>query len=144
MKLPFRSGEEYPEVTINEEIMLTINNCSPFMRPGRPNTSSFPKDLRENNLDNLAPRFGSDLDGTIEKNPRHSTAMLRVFRLRPVQRWLEDGMRDVQVIFSQVLKKRKKLGWAHENWKRLFHSVWRFTTKTNDVSIHIQDLDAIP
>jgi len=57
-------------------------------------------DLRENTLDNLAPRFGSDLDGTIEKNPRHSTAMLRVFRLRPVQRWPEDWMRDVQVIFS--------------------------------------------
>ena len=52
------------------------------------------KDLRENTLDNIAPRFGSDLDGTIEKNPRHSTAMLRVFRLRPVQRWPEDWMRD--------------------------------------------------
>ena len=60
------------------------------------------KDLRENNLDNIAPRFGSDLDGTIEENPRPSTAMLRVFRLRPVQRWPKDGMRDVQVIFSQV------------------------------------------
>jgi len=43
------------------------------------------KDLRENNLDTIAPRFGSDLNGTIEKHPRHSTAMLRVFRLRPVQ-----------------------------------------------------------
>ena len=42
------------------------------------------KDLRENNLDNIAPRFGSDLDGTIEENPRHSTAMLRIFRLRSV------------------------------------------------------------
>ena len=52
------------------------------------------KDLRENTLDNIAPRFGSDLDRTIEKNPRHSTAMLRVFRLRPVQRWPEDWMRD--------------------------------------------------
>ena len=61
------------------------------------------KDLRENNLDNIGPRFGSDLDGTIEENPRPSTAMLRVFRLRPVQRWPKDGMRDVQVIFSQVL-----------------------------------------
>ncbi len=29
--------------------------------------------------------------------------MSRVFRLRPVQRWPEDWMRDVQVIFSQVL-----------------------------------------
>ena len=47
------------------------------------------KDLRENNLDNIAPRFGSDLDGTIEENPRPGTAMLRVFRLRPVQRWPE-------------------------------------------------------
>ncbi|MCZ6799168.1 MAG: hypothetical protein O7F12_01640, partial [Nitrospirae bacterium] len=51
----------------------------------------------------FATRFGSDLDGTIEENPRHSTAMVRVFRLRPVQRWPEDWMRDVQVIFSQVL-----------------------------------------
>ncbi len=67
----------------------------------------FPKDLRENNLGNIAPRFGSDLDGTIEENPRHSTAMLRVFRLRPVQRWPEDGMRDVQAIFSQVLRSTK-------------------------------------
>jgi len=62
------------------------------------------KDLRENNLINIAPRFGSDLDGTIEKHSRHSTAMVRVFRLRPVQRWPEDWMRDVQVMFSQVLK----------------------------------------
>ncbi len=61
------------------------------------------EDLRENNLDNMAPRFGSDLDGTIEKYPKHSTAMLRDFRLRPVQRWPEDWMRDVQVIFAQVL-----------------------------------------
>jgi len=52
------------------------------------------KDLRENNLINIAPKFGSDLDGTIEKNSRHSTAMVRVFRLRPVQRWPEDWMRD--------------------------------------------------
>ena len=44
-----------------------------------------PKDLRENNLINIAPRFGLDLDGTIEKNSRHSTAMVRVFRLRLVQ-----------------------------------------------------------
>ena len=53
-----------------------------------------PKDLRENNLVNIAPRFGSDLDGTIEKHSRPSTAMVRVFRLRPVQRWPEDWMRD--------------------------------------------------
>jgi hypothetical protein len=64
------------------------------------------KDLRENNVNNFAPRFGLDLDGTIEKNPRPSTAMLRVFRLRPVQRWPKDGMRDVQVIFSQVLSQK--------------------------------------
>jgi len=44
------------------------------------------KDTREHNLTNIAPRFGSDLDGTSEKNSRHSTAMVRVFRLRPVQR----------------------------------------------------------
>ena len=57
------------------------------------------KDLRENNLNNFAPRFGLDLDGTIEKNPRHSTAMLRVFRLRPVQRWPEDWMRNCSSYF---------------------------------------------
>jgi len=65
--------------------------------------------LRKNNLDDIAPRFGSDLDGTIEKDPRHSTAMLRGFRLRPVQRWHEDWMRDVQVIYSQVLTDKKIL-----------------------------------
>ncbi len=29
--------------------------------------------------------------------------MARVFRLRPVQRWAKDWIRNVQVIFSQVL-----------------------------------------
>jgi len=38
-----------------------------------------PKDLRKNNLDKVETRFGSDLDGTIEKKLRHHTAMLRVF-----------------------------------------------------------------
>ncbi len=57
------------------------------------------KALRENTLDNIAPRFGSDLDGTIEKNPRYSTAILRVFRLRPIQRWPEDWMRDCPSYF---------------------------------------------
>ncbi len=52
------------------------------------------KDPRENNLTNIAPRLGLDLDGTIEKHSRHSIAMVRVFRLRPVQRWPEDWMRD--------------------------------------------------
>ncbi len=61
-------------------------------------------------MDNIAPRFGSDLDGTIEENPRLSTAMLRGFRLRSIQRWPEDWMRDVQVLFSQVLSKKCLLG----------------------------------
>ena len=61
------------------------------------------KDLRENNLIDIASRFGSDLDGTIEKNSRPSTAMVRVFRLRPVQRRPEDWRDIVQVMFSQVL-----------------------------------------
>ena len=83
-----------------------------------PNVSSFScvmeiyfclKDLRENNLDNIAPRFGSDLDGTIEKNPRHSTAMLRVCRLRPVQRWPEDWMRDCPNYFLSGPKYIKRL-----------------------------------
>jgi hypothetical protein len=40
--------------------------------------------------------------------------MLRVFRLRPVQRWPEDWMRDVQVIFSQVLRwSTRVVRWAH-------------------------------
>ena len=59
--------------------------------------------MRENNLSTFATRFGSDLDGTIAEKPKHSRAMVRVFRLRRVQRWLEDWMRNVQVIFSQVL-----------------------------------------
>ena len=63
-----------------------------------------PKDLSRNNMNNLAPRFGSDLDGTIEKKPRHSPAMLRFFRLRRVQKWPEDRMRDGHVISWQVLR----------------------------------------
>ena len=59
---------------------------------------TFTKDLSRNNMNNLAPRFGPDLNGTIEKKPRHSLAMLRVFRLRRVQRWTEDRMRDGHVI----------------------------------------------
>ena len=62
------------------------------------------KDLRKNNLINIAPRFGSDLDGTIEKHLRHSTAMVRGFRLRPVQRWPEDWMRDCSSYFLAGLK----------------------------------------
>ncbi len=45
-----------------------------------------------NNWDKIAPRFVANLDVTIEKKPRHSTAMLRLFRLRRVQRCPEDGM----------------------------------------------------
>ncbi len=46
----------------------------------------------KNNLDKIALRFGSDLDVTIEKKPRHSTAMSKLFRLKRVQRWPKDGM----------------------------------------------------
>ncbi len=60
--------------------------------------SKWRKDLSRNTMNNLAPRFGSDLDGTIEKKPRHSPAMLRFFRLRRVQRWPEDRMRYGHVI----------------------------------------------
>ncbi len=67
------------------------------------------KDLRENNLNKFATRYGSDWDGTIEEKPRHSRAMLRFFRLRRVQRWPEDWMRNVQVISSQVLSKNKAI-----------------------------------
>lgn len=63
---------------------------------------TYQKDLREHNLNKFATRFGSDLDGTIEEKPRHSIAMLRFFRLRRVQRWPEDWIRNVQVMFSQV------------------------------------------
>jgi len=73
-----------------------VSNCSIFLavigREWIKKRGS--KDLRENNLTNIAPRFWSDLDGTIEKRPRPSTALVRVFRLRPVQRWPEDWMRD--------------------------------------------------
>jgi len=39
--------------------------------------------------------------------------MLKCFRLRRVQRWPEDGMRDVQVIVSQALRdeQRRRTGW---------------------------------
>ena len=39
------------------------------------------QDLRENNLNNFATRFGSDLDGTIEENPMHSLPMVRLFSI---------------------------------------------------------------
>jgi len=35
--------------------------------------------------------------------------LLRCFRLRRVQRWPEDGMRGVQVIFSQALRSSSHL-----------------------------------
>jgi hypothetical protein len=61
------------------------------------------KALSENNLSRFVPRFGPDLDETIEGKSRHSRAMVRFFRLRRVQRWPEDGMRNVQVVFTQSL-----------------------------------------
>jgi len=45
------------------------------------------KGLLKNTLNKIAPRFGPDLDGTIEENPRHSTALLRFFQWRRVQKW---------------------------------------------------------
>jgi len=48
------------------------------------------KGLSINNFDEIAPRFGLDLDESIENKPRPSMAMLRFFRLRSVQRWPED------------------------------------------------------
>ncbi len=46
--------------------------------------------------------------------------MLRCFRLRCVQRWPEDGMRDVQVIVSQALRdeQRRQTGWIDaQTWE---------------------------
>ena len=43
-------------------------------------------------------------DETIEEKPRHSRAMVRFFRLMSVQRWPEDWLRNVQIIFAQVLR----------------------------------------
>ncbi len=37
--------------------------------------------LSINNFDEIAPRFGLDLDGSIENKPRHSMAMVRFVRL---------------------------------------------------------------
>ncbi len=49
------------------------------------------KGLSINNLRNLAPRFGPDLDGTIEKKPRHSLDYVEVFsieaRSKMARRW---------------------------------------------------------
>ena len=39
------------------------------------------KGLSRNNLRNLAPRFGPDLDGTIEEKPRHSLDYVEVFSI---------------------------------------------------------------
>ena len=49
------------------------------------------KALSINNLRNLAPRFESDLDGTIEEKPRHSLDYVEVFsieaRSKMARRW---------------------------------------------------------
>ena len=66
------------------------------------------KGLSENNLSAFATRFGLDLDGTIEEKPKHSRAMVRFFRLRRLQRWPEDWLRNVQVIFTQTLSARQE------------------------------------
>jgi len=44
----------------------------------------FNEGLLKNTLNTIAPRFWLALDGTIEEKSRHSTAMLRLFRLRRV------------------------------------------------------------
>ncbi len=54
----------------------------------------------------LGPRFGSDLDISIEQNhPAKGGAILRILRVRNVQRWPEDGMRKWEVIFERALRK---------------------------------------
>ena len=54
----------------------------------RPNLA---KGLSINNLRNLAPRFGPDLDGTIEGKPRHSLDYVEAFsieaRSKMARRW---------------------------------------------------------
>ena len=70
----------------------------------RKKRSRWDKGLSINNIDEIAPRFGLDLDGSIENKPRHSIAMVRFVRLRSVQRWPEDWMRDVKVIDGQALR----------------------------------------
>jgi len=66
------------------------------------------KGLLKNNWDKIVPRFWSDLDVTIEKKPRHSTAMLRLFRLRRVQRWPKGGMGFCPSYFLTGLKGSRK------------------------------------
>jgi len=55
------------------------------------NGSGCPKGLSRNNLRNLAPGFGSDLDGTIEKKPRHRLDYVEVVsieaRSKMARRW---------------------------------------------------------
>ena len=52
---------------------------------------TIPKGLPRNNLRNLVPRFGPDLDGTIEEKPRHSLDYVEVFsieaRSKMARRW---------------------------------------------------------
>ena len=56
-----------------------------------------------NKLDTIALRFRSGLVDLVEQNRRHSRATLRLLRLKIGQKWLEDGMRDVQVIYGRLL-----------------------------------------
>jgi len=49
------------------------------------------------------PRFGLDLDGSIEDKPMHSMAMLRFFRLRSVNGLSKDWTREVKVLYGQAL-----------------------------------------
>ena len=59
----------------------------------RQQVRSYPtrKGLSINNLSNLAPGFGPDLDGTIEEKPRHSLDYVKVFsieaRSKMARRW---------------------------------------------------------
>jgi len=75
--------------------MIEVGSCSgiglPATKKMDDGNSLGSKGLSINNLRNLAPRFGTDLDGTIEKKPRHSLDYVEVFsieaRSKMVRRW---------------------------------------------------------
>ena len=66
--------------------------------------------MREHNLSTFATRFGSDFYGTIEEKSRQYS-YVEVFSIEARSKMArrEDWMRNVQVIFSQVLTPEERI-----------------------------------
>ena len=76
------------------------------------------KGLSINNLRNLAPGFGPDLDGTIEEKPRHSLDYVEIFsieaRSKMAQRW-DARWEGYLLTGSKMGKKQNPLHNSNEN-----------------------------